>query len=63
MEEERESVRGEGGGKGERGKWGPKGGGCPCRCCVTARCLAEASGHSKSPRRTGRGSGAVIGIV
>lgn len=32
MEEERESVRGEEGGKGERGKWGPKGGGCPCRC-------------------------------
>ena len=36
MEKERESVRGEGGGKGERGKWGPKGGGCPCRCCVAA---------------------------
>ena len=60
MEEERESVRGEGGGKGERGKWGPKGG----RLSVSLlRCLVEASGHSKSPRRTGRGSGAVIGLV
>lgn len=36
MEEERESVRGEEEGKGERGKWGPKGGGCPCRCCTAA---------------------------
>lgn len=26
MEKERESVRGEGRGKGERGKWGPRGG-------------------------------------
>lgn len=52
MEEERESVRGEEGGKGERGKWGAKGGGCPW----LLRCLAEASGHSKSPRRSGEGS-------
>lgn len=51
MEKERESVRGEGGGKGERGKWGPKGGGCPCRCCVAwwrppgiARAPAELAG-------------------
>lgn len=39
MEEERESVRGEEGGKGERGKWGPKGGRLSVpllrRCCAT----------------------------
>lgn len=59
MEEDREGTGEEEGGEGERGKWGRKGGGCPCLC---ARRLLS-SGQSKSPRRTGRGSGAVIGIV
>lgn len=63
MEEERESVRGEGGGKGERGKWGPRGAAVRAAAASLLRGLVEASGHSKSPRRTGRGSGAVIALV